>query len=66
MYLCVKGIDFASFYNFSIGYWNYSDSVVFFNFSFYNINLHKDCINSNSGLVFVGLCISVVTQVEII
>jgi len=26
---CAKGIDFASFYDFSIGFWNCSDSVVF-------------------------------------
>ena len=29
MYICVKGIDFASFYDFCIGFWNCSDSVVF-------------------------------------
>jgi len=29
MYLCVRGIDFASFYDFAIGLWNCSDSVVF-------------------------------------
>ena len=30
MYLCVRGIDFAPFYAISIGFWNCSDSVVFF------------------------------------
>ena len=32
MYMCVRGIDFASSYfkDFSIGYWNCSDSVVVF------------------------------------
>ena len=39
MYLCVRDIDFASFYDFSIGsdsvvLWNCSDSVVFFTFIF--------------------------------
>jgi hypothetical protein len=29
MYLCVRGTDFASFCDFSIGFWNYSDNVVF-------------------------------------
>jgi hypothetical protein len=24
MYLCAKGIDFATFHNFSIGFWNAS------------------------------------------
>ena len=30
MYLCVRGINFASFYDFDILFWNCSDSVVFF------------------------------------
>jgi hypothetical protein len=30
MYLCVRGINCAFYYNFSIGSWNCSDSVVFF------------------------------------
>jgi len=29
MYMCVKGLDFASFCEFSIGLWNCSDSVAF-------------------------------------
>jgi hypothetical protein len=29
-YLCVRGIDFVSYYDFSIGVWNCSDSIVFF------------------------------------
>ena len=29
MYLCAKGIEFASFYDFAIGCWNCLDSVVF-------------------------------------
>jgi len=32
MYICVGGIDFASSYEFSIRFWNCSDSVVFFAF----------------------------------
>jgi len=28
MYMYAKGIDFACFYNFSIRFWNCSDSVV--------------------------------------
>jgi hypothetical protein len=32
MYLCVRSIDFASFYDFDIWYWNCSDSVVFLHF----------------------------------
>jgi len=34
IYLCVGGIDFASFYDFCIGIWNCSDNVVFFVFHF--------------------------------
>jgi hypothetical protein len=29
MYLCVMGIDFASFYHFSIGIWSCYDNVLF-------------------------------------
>jgi hypothetical protein len=31
-YLCVKGMNFTSFYDFSIVFWNCSDSVVYFAF----------------------------------
>jgi len=34
MYMYVNGIDFASFYDFSIGFWNWSNGMVFFCFSF--------------------------------
>ena len=34
MYLCVRGIGFASLYNFSLGFLNCSDSVVLFIFHF--------------------------------
>jgi hypothetical protein len=34
MYLCARGIDFTSFYDFSIEYWNCSDNGVFFVFHF--------------------------------
>jgi len=39
-YLCVRGIDFASFYDFSIGFWNCSDSVVFF---YWILELFRQC-----------------------
>ena len=32
MYFCAKGIEFASFYDFSIGLWNCSDSEASFVF----------------------------------
>jgi hypothetical protein len=34
MYICVMGIDFASFYEFPNGFYNCSESVVFFVFYF--------------------------------
>jgi len=34
MYLCVRGIDSDSFYDFSIGFWNCSDNWIFFVFHF--------------------------------
>jgi hypothetical protein len=36
MYLCVRGNDFSSFYDISIGFWKCSDIVVFLGFSFIN------------------------------
>jgi hypothetical protein len=37
-YLCVRCIHFASFYYFTIGLWNCSDSIIFF-FSFYLVTI---------------------------
>jgi hypothetical protein len=37
-YLFVNGIDFASFYDFDIWFWNCSDSLILF-FSFYIYNI---------------------------
>ena len=39
MYTCVRGIDIASFYDFSIVFSNNSDSVVLFVSVFYVINV---------------------------
>ena len=36
MYLCVRGIGFASFYDLSIGFWNCSGNVVFLVFILLN------------------------------
>ena len=41
MYLCVTGIHFASFYNFSIEFWNCSGSVVFFFFFFFFFSIQS-------------------------
>ena len=35
IHLCVRGIDFAPFYVFSVGFWNCSDTGIFLCFSFY-------------------------------
>jgi hypothetical protein len=40
MYLCVWGLDFAFSYAFDSGFWNCSNSVVFFYFHFIS-NLKK-------------------------
>ena len=38
MHTCIRGIDLASFcLNFSMGFWNCSDSVIFLCFSFHSI-----------------------------
>jgi len=34
--MCVSGVEFASFYDFPIGYWNRSHNVVFFYILFYS------------------------------
>jgi len=34
MYLYARYIDFASFYDFSIAFWNYNDNELFFAFHF--------------------------------
>ena len=34
MYLCINGINFVSFYDFDILFWNCSDSVIYFVFHF--------------------------------
>jgi hypothetical protein len=34
MYVYVRGIEFASFYDFDILFWNYFESAVFFYMSF--------------------------------
>jgi hypothetical protein len=36
MHSCVRGIDYSSFYDFSFGFYNFSDSLGFFVFSFYS------------------------------
>ena len=51
--MCVRGIDFASFYNFSIGFWNCFDSECFCCIYFYI--LLPAHINSYSGFRYVFL-----------
>jgi hypothetical protein len=59
MYLCAKAIDFASFYDFSIGFWNCFDSVVFCG---HFISLYKifvlNSIPSLSEVVWSWKCFS--------
>ena len=37
MYFCVSSIDFSPVCDFFIGFWNCSDNVVFFSFSYFII-----------------------------
>jgi hypothetical protein len=48
MYLCVRGINVASFYDFSIGFWKCSDSVVFFAFRFIHTRVKQNAKDTNS------------------
>jgi len=42
MYMHLRGIDFTSVYNLSIGIWKCSDSVVFFALSFFVLLSQKE------------------------
>ena len=44
MYLYVRGIDFASFYNFGIGFWNCFNNIVFFVFILLSLEFYQDYI----------------------
>ena len=46
MYLCVCGVDFTSFHDFSIGFWKCSDSVVYVVFFISNFKFFHACISS--------------------
>jgi hypothetical protein len=67
-YLCVRCIHFASFYYFTIGFWNCSDSIIFF-FSFYLVTIfisnHIHWGRLHWSKNFVEFCrINVVTNKE--
>jgi hypothetical protein len=59
VYLCVRGIDFVSFYDFAIGFWNCSDSVVIWNCSdsvvFWNCSDSVVFWNCSDSVVFLEL-----------
>jgi len=48
-YVMYFGIDFVSFYNFSIGFWKCSDSVVFFLFFILFISYIMDKMSVNEA-----------------
>jgi hypothetical protein len=58
MYLCAKVINFASFYDFTVRFWNCSDSVVFFGTVptvWYFLELFRQCgicWNCSDSVVF--------------
>ena len=41
MHSCVRGIDYSSFYDFSFGFYNFSDSLGFFVFHFIRTYVYK-------------------------
>jgi len=49
MYLCVRGIDCASFYDFDIWFWNCFVSVVFLYFHLFTVYWYNWCYNSSLG-----------------
>ena len=51
MYMCVTGIDFATFYDFSIGSGSIPDSVVFLCFSFFDKYVNRKCIHNMLSLI---------------
>ena len=57
MHLCARCIHFASCYDFSIGFWNYSDSVVLFVILF---RLRLGSFTNHSHMVFPVYNISMV------
>ena len=56
--VCVMGIDCASFYEYTNGYWNCYDSVVFI-FVFHYIIFYSSLIKANVRLVLPSGCIEV-------
>jgi hypothetical protein len=50
--MCVRGIDFACFYDILIGLWNCSNSVVFFHFHFINRQSKKISYLDNNCLLY--------------
>jgi len=52
MYLCVRGIDFFSFYDFDIGFWNFSNSTVFFLHFIIKQNVHFACLKMSGDSHF--------------
>ena len=53
MYLCVRGIDSASFYDFDILFWNCSDSVEFFFFFFFIIKITSMLFDNYMILILI-------------
>ena len=52
MYLCVRGIDFASFYDFDIWFWNCSNSGIFSHFIVIMKKRYIDFIQTTSILKY--------------
>ena len=61
VYLCVyRGVDFASFYDFDILFWNCTDRMVFLTFfNYYRVNISKLYVHPMTRLSSCTHCASV-------
>jgi hypothetical protein len=68
MYLCARSIDLAYFYDFSIGFFNCSDSDIFYwSFHYYDFSIRLwNCFDYVVLYVFHFLTVSMVIQINII
>ena len=62
MYLCVWGIDFASFYDFDIWFWNCFDSVVSFLFFIFSCFIET---RGYEGYLYISTHLQIAPKVQI-
>lgn len=54
MYMCARGIEFVSFCDMAIGFWNSADSVVFFS---YILFIYILCKKNKSGVFLLDIAV---------